>query len=194
MFPAIVAIVIAYLLGSVSSSIILAKVRGKPDPRTQGSGNAGATNVLRSSGKQDAVIVLISDGLKGWFAILIARFLGMQDGGLAIAAVAVVAGHIYPVFFQFKGGKGVATYLGALLGISFIGAIVAMVAWIAIAVISKYASLASIIALLAGSFLTLFTNHSSAFLPMLIAALLVIWMHRANIQRLRNGTENKIHF
>lgn len=194
MFPAIVAIVIAYLLGSVSSSIILAKVRGKPDPRTQGSGNAGATNVLRSSGKQDAIIVLLGDALKGWLAIVIARFLGMQDGGLAIASIAVVAGHIYPVFFQFKGGKGVATFLGAILGISFICTIIAIVVWIAVAVISKYASLASIISLLAGSFLTLFTGHSNAFLPLLVASLLVIWMHRANIQRLRNGTENKIHF
>lgn len=194
MLSTIIAAVVAYLLGSFSTSIILAKVRGNPDPRTQGSGNAGATNVLRSSGKKDAIIVLLADALKGWLAIAFARFLGLQGSALAIIAIAVIAGHIFPVFFKFKGGKGVATFLGAILGISFVGLLASLVAWVAVAVIAKYASLASIIAVLAGSFATLFIGESSSFLPLLIAALLVTWMHRSNIQRIRSGTENRLKF
>lgn len=193
MFSLLIAIVAAYLLGSISTSIILAKVQGKADPRTQGSGNAGATNVLRNSGKKDAIIVLLGDALKGWVAIMLGKFLGLQHTALAIVAIAVIAGHVFPIFFKFKGGKGVATFLGTLLGISFICLIVAIVAWAATALLTKYASLASMVSVVLGSIACLFTANAGDFLPMLIAAGFVVWMHRSNIQRLHNGTENKIN-
>lgn len=193
MFSLLIAVVIAYLLGSLSTSIILAKLQGKADPRTQGSGNAGATNVLRNNGKKDAIIVLIGDAFKGWIAIMLAKFFGLQHTALAIIAIAVIAGHVFPVFFKFKGGKGVATFLGALLGISFVCMLVAIIAWAATAVLSRYASLASIIAVAAGSIASLFTANAGSFIPLIIAAAFVVWMHRSNIQRLKNGTENKIN-
>jgi acyl phosphate:glycerol-3-phosphate acyltransferase len=192
MLHLIIAIIIAYLLGSIATSIILAKIQKRPDPRSQGSGNAGATNVLRNSGKTSAAIVLVGDALKGWLAVVIARLLHLDGAALGIVAIAVIVGHMFPVFFKFKGGKGVATYFGTLLAISILGFIIAVVIWAATALLTRYASLASIISAVASSIILIFLHHATAFIPMLIAALLITWMHRTNINKLKNGTENKI--
>lgn len=188
----IIAIAIAYLLGSLSSAIILSKVLKTPDPRTQGSGNAGATNVLRISGKKEAAMVLVGDALKGLIAVWIAYILHLTPFMLGIVGLVAVVGHIYPVFFKFKGGKGVATAVGATMGLSFLSGILAAAAWAAIAFVTRYASLASIIAvILIPVFLVIFAK-GAFFVPGVLIAALIIWKHKDNIQRLKTNTESKI--
>jgi len=190
----ILALIIAYLLGSLNTAVLISKYLKLPDPRSTGSGNAGATNMLRSVGRNQAIMVLIGDTLKGIVAILLARMFGADGFVLGLAALAVVIGHVFPVFFKFKGGKGVATMVGATLMLTFwVGLFVAVV-WIAIAFLIRYASLASIVAAVcAPLFMMIFGNHAYAF-PLLLVAALVIWRHWENIERLRSGTETKIEF
>lgn len=188
----IIAIIVAYLLGSLSTSIILSKVMQFNDPRTEGSGNAGATNVLRNFGKNKAAMVLLGDVVKGLIAVMIGRMLGVQGFALALVAVAAVIGHVYPVFFGFKGGKGVATALGSILGLSFAVGLIAMIAWAAIAYITKYASLASLVAVVASPVMIIFLSRGAYFIPVLAIAALIVWQHWDNIQRLQSGTESKI--
>ena len=190
---AILSIILAYLLGSISTSIILAKVTGQQDPRNQGSGNAGATNVLRNQGKRDALIVLLGDALKGVIAVLIGHWLGVNGVLLGLVGAAAVAGHIFPIYFKFKGGKGVATGLGVIFALSVWIGVFAVLSWLAIALISRYASLASLVATVVATFLMLIPGTTSYFIPMLIISALIFWKHAANIQRLREGTENKIN-
>lgn len=193
---AVIAIVIAYLLGSVSTAILLAKFLKQPDPRTQGSGNAGATNILRMLGKKEALLVLIGDGLKGLIAVWIGHLFHVTPFMLGIVALAAVVGHVFPLYFGFKGGKGVATALGSLLGLSFLTGILVIVCWAAIAFTTKYASLASIVSVILGPiFLLFFSMHGGAyFIPTALIAALVIWKHQDNIQRLKSNTESKIQF
>lgn len=188
----IIAIVIAYLLGSLSTSILLSKFMKFPDPRTEGSGNAGATNVLRNVGKNKAAMVLLGDVVKGLLAVIIGHILGVQGFMLGLTAAAAVAGHVYPVYFGFRGGKGVATLLGATLGLSFIVGIVVMIAWAAIAWITKYASLASLVSVVSAPILLIFMSRGSYFFPVALASALIIWQHWENIDRLKSGTESKI--
>ncbi len=190
----IICLVIGYLLGSLSTAIIVAKLTNQPDPRTQGSGNAGATNVLRSSGKQMAALVLAGDAGKGFVATCIAWLLGLHGFALGLVALAAVAGHIFPVFFKFKGGKGVATAMGCLIVLSLWTAVISIIVWIAITYITRYASLASILTLVIAWVLLLFSGHGSYLIPMLGVVILIIWKHWENIQRLRNGTESKVQF
>src|SRR3989344_5242872 len=140
---AIVCLIIAYLLGSLSSAILYSKFTGAKDPRTTGSGNPGATNVLRASGKQAALIVLGGDVAKGLIAVLLARMVGVNSFMLGLVGLAAVAGHCFPVYFKFKGGKGVATALGAILALSFWAAILSAAILVAIIAITRYVSLAS---------------------------------------------------
>lgn len=190
----IFALIIAYLLGSISCSIVLAKVNKTPDPRTAGSTNAGATNVLRTSGKKDALIVLVGDILKGLIAVLIGHFLHVFGFELGLVALAAVVGHIFPVFFGFKGGKGVATAIGTFLGLSVFSGILTAIVWVVVAFLTGYASLASIVSVILGMvFLTIF-SLPAYFIPTLCIALLVIWKHKDNIERLKNKTESKIKF
>jgi len=194
---ALIALVIAYLLGSVSTAIILAKALKLPDPRTTGSGNAGATNMLRISGKKEAALVLVGDGLKGLLAIWIGHvFFHLQPMILGLVGLAAVAGHIYPIYFKFKGGKGVATAIGAVLGLSFLSGILMIAAWAAIAFTTRYSSLASMITMILGPiFLIFFSAAGMAyFIPTALIAALVIWKHKENIQRLKTNTESKIEF
>lgn len=194
MLSLLLSIVIAYALGSVSSAVIISKVMGLPDPREEGSGNAGATNVLRVGGKAAGSYVMVADILKGVVAIILAHVVGASGIQIGFAALAVVMGHIFPVFFGFKGGKGVATMLGALLIMSFFTAIVLAIVWLVVAVLTRYASLASVVAAVAMPIMILVFGHGADFFPLLIVAAVVIWKHWGNIERLRAGTEPKINF
>lgn len=188
----IIALIVAYLLGSLNCAVLISKYLKLPDPRTSGSGNAGATNVLRTIGKNQAVMVLVGDLLKGILAVLIGRILGVQGFMLGLVALATVVGHVYPVFFKFKGGKGTAPMLGATLMLTFWVGLFAGIVWIVLAFLLRYASLASIVAAIcAPLFMLIFGNHQYAF-PLLLVTALVIWRHWDNIERLRKGSENKI--
>lgn len=188
----IIALIIAYLLGSLNSAVLISKYLKLPDPRTSGSGNAGATNILRTMGKNQAIMVLLGDALKGIIAVLLARMFGVQGFILGLVALAAVAGHVFPVFFKFKGGKGVATMMGATLILTPLVGVFSIAVWVVIAFLLRYASLASIVAAIcAPLFMLIFGNHQYAF-PLLLVAALIIWRHWDNIERLRNGTETKI--
>lgn len=189
----VICVVIAYLLGSLQTSVLLSKILKFPDPRTQGSGNAGATNVLRTIGKNQALATLIGDVLKGFIAVMIARIFGVTGFFLALTAFAAVAGHVFPCFFQFRGGKGVATGIGGLLLLSPFIAILAIVLWLVIVFTTRYVSLASLIAAGATPILILIFSKTAYFIPILLMAGLIIWKHKENIQRLRAGTESKVN-
>lgn len=187
----IICVIIAYLLGSIQTSLILSKLFKFPDPRSVGSHSAGATNVLRTAGKNQALFTLIGDVLKGFLAVLIASIFGVQGFFLALAGLAAVIGHIFPCFFQFRGGKGVATAIGAILYLSVFVAILLAIIWLAVVFMKQYVSLASIIAAAVSPILILFFSRRAYFVPVLLMAGLIIWKHTDNIQRLRNGTEPK---
>lgn len=194
---ALIAIVIAYLLGSLSSAIILSKILKTTDPRTAGSGNAGATNVLRLLGKKEAALVLVGDALKGLIAVWIAHaFFHLHPFVLGLVAFAAVVGHIFPAYFGFKGGKGVATAIGSIMGLSFLSGILMIAAWAAIAFTTRYSSLASIITMILGPIFLLFfaTTGGAYFIPAVLIAALVIWKHKENIMRLKSNTESKLEF
>ena len=184
---------IGYLAGSICSAIIVSNIFSLPDPRTEGSTNPGATNVLRLAGKKYASIVLIMDMLKGLLPVLLAQALQVNYAILGFTCLATVVGHVYPVFFKFKGGKGVATALGALLGLNFIMGIVLIALWLLVANFTRYASLASIITMVIAPFSTIFSTRSiDAFPPVVLLCILVLYKHRKNVSRLFNGQEPKI--
>ncbi len=190
----IISIILAYLIGSISCAILAAKYLKLPDPRTQGSGNAGATNLARLGGKQAAIYVLIGDALKGLIAVLIGRLFHVHGLGLGFVALAAVVGHVYPLYFKFKGGKGVATAIGGILALSFWGAVFLIATWIIVALIFRYASLASLVTAVAAPIYLLIGGRGAYFFPVLLITVLIIWKHWANIDRLRKGTESKIQF
>ncbi|HHA18828.1 MAG TPA: glycerol-3-phosphate 1-O-acyltransferase [Methylophaga sp.] len=181
----------AYLIGSLSSAIILCKLAGLPDPRSQGSGNPGATNVLRIGGKKLAATVLIIDVVKGILPVVIARLLDLDTTWLAATAFAAFLGHLYPVFFDFKGGKGVATALGGFLALSppLAGSI--LLTWLVVFVISRISSLSAIIAAALAPFYSLWLiNSINARWIILVMAAMLLFRHRSNIQRLLSGEES----
>lgn len=188
----LVAIIIAYLLGSIATSVIVCKIAKKPDPREEGSKNPGATNVLRLAGKKPALFTLIGDMLKGVVAILIGRILGQHGFNLSLVAIAVYLGHVFPIFYKFKGGKGVATGFGAILMMSPLVGIVIMAVWAAVAAVFRYSSLAALVAFLVAPFLDLFVGKPTYFIGLIVLLALVYWRHWGNIERLRAGTEPKI--
>ena len=190
----LISIIIAYLLGSISFAIIIAKWLKLPDPRSEGSGNPGATNILRLGGKQAAIYVLLGDAFKGLLAVLIARLLHQHGVSLSFVAFAAVAGHIFPVFFKFKGGKGVATAIGAILGLSFWVALFLMATWVVVALLFRYAAAASVIMAIAAPLFMLIAGHGDYTFPVFLITLLIIWKHWENIQRLKKGTESKMKF
>lgn len=183
-------VIIAYFVGSLSTAILVCKAMNLPDPRTTGSGNAGATNVLRVGGKLPAILTLVGDILKGFIPVLIAMWVGVAGFLLALVALAAVVGHIFPAYFNFKGGKGVATAFGGLLVLSLGVAIVAAIVWALVVFLSRYISLASIVATVLSAILIIFA-HTNYFLPVFVMAILIIWRHSDNIKRLKAGTENK---
>ncbi len=186
-------IIVAYLIGSISGAIITTKLMALPDPRTQGSGNPGATNVLRHGGKKAALFTLLIDILKGIIAVLIVKLIVTTPIVLAAAALAVFLGHLYPIFFQFKGGKGVATAFAALLILAWPVALAALFTWIIMALIFRYSSLSAITAAIITPIYMfwLIPNWEYTLVSIIICGFL-IWRHRSNIQNLWNGTEDKI--
>ena len=193
MLTLIIASLIAYLLGSISSAIIVCKLMGLPDPRSQGSRNPGATNVLRIGGKKAAAITLLGDMLKGIIPVLLATWYGLSSLGLALVALFAFIGHLYPVFFHFEGGKGVATALGCLIALNGPTALCWMGTWAIIASLFRYSSLASLVAsLLAPLYIWHFTQDIILTATMTCISFLLMYRHRVNIVNLIAGKENKI--
>ena len=183
--------VIGYLLGSIPSGVVIARILGLGDLREIGSGNIGATNVLRTGNKKAAALTLLFDAGKGLVAVLLARAIVGEDAA-QIAALAAFLGHCYPVWLDFKGGKGVATYFGILFGLSVVIGLVGCAIWIVVAAIWRYSSMAALVT--AGwvpVFVAMFSENRS-FVLLAILGLLIYWRHRGNIQRLRSGEEIKI--
>lgn len=181
----------AYLFGSISAAIITCKIMGLPDPRTQGSNNPGATNVLRIGGKKAAVITLLGDMLKGLLPVLLAVLLKSDDLTLALVASAAFLGHLYPLFFGFKGGKGVATAFGAIAGVSWPVAIAMSVTWLTVAYGLKISSLSALVTAALAPFYFWWLSGSDALIVMSVfISILLIWRHRSNIQRMMEGTED----
>src|SRR3989304_9069716 len=190
----VILIIAAYLIGSIPTGIIVAKIIGAPDPRTIGSGNIGATNVGRAAGKAAGIVTLIGDILKGFLITSLAFYIfGNSPTAVSITGLAVFLGHIYPIFLLFKGGKGVATALGVFLAIGALQALIAVILFAVIVAIFRYVSLGSMIA--AVSIPILFSLFEATILYALFAvliAVLIVLKHSDNIKRLVNGTENKV--
>jgi glycerol-3-phosphate acyltransferase PlsY len=193
MITASLLIVAAYLLGSVSSAIIVCRLMGLPDPRTQGSNNPGATNVLRIGGKKAAGITLLGDSLKGLIPMVAGHLLGVGPAVLAGIGLAAFIGHLYPVFFGFRGGKGVATALGVQIGLYWpIGLSVAAI-WLFVAKVLKISSLSALVSMaLAPLIVWLFWPEKSLIGMQLIITGLLFWRHRSNMRNLISGTEDRI--
>lgn len=186
-------IVLSYLAGSLSSAVILCKLLRLEDPRTRGSGNPGATNVLRLYGKKIAVMTLLGDLLKGTLPILAVKLLSAPDNIVALCAFAAFCGHLYPVFFGFRGGKGVATLIGVLIGIHWLAGIGFVLTWLLIAVVFRYSSLAGLTAAsLSPVYIYLINPDPWYVITVLVMAILLIWRHRSNIRNLINGREDPI--
>lgn len=183
----------AYLLGSLSFAVIVSKLMRLPDPRSFGSGNPGATNMLRTGRKSAAVLTLLGDALKGWVAVVGARALGADEHTVLLVALAVFIGHLFPVFFRFQGGKGVATALGVLLGLDPWLGLACLATWIAIAVIFRISSLAALVAAaLAPVYAGLLVGWGDTALTVLALALLLVYRHKNNLLKLARGEEGRI--
>ena len=191
------AAIVAYLLGSISFAIVVSKLFRLEDPRTFGSGNPGATNVLRTGNKLAAVLTLLGDCVKGWIPVgLAVQFdeqLALGDAGIALIAIAVFAGHLWPLFFRFKGGKGVATALGVLLGLNPILGVATLVTWIVVAYAFRYSSLAALIAsVFAPFYYALLFGADAKLAAVGLMSVLLIYRHRKNIANLLSGKESRI--
>ena len=190
-------VVLAYLLGSLSFAVIVSKAMRLDDPRSYGSGNPGATNVLRSGNKVAAILTLLLDALKGVAAVLVARALaprlGLVDATIALAGVAAFLGHLYPVFFRFQGGKGVATAAGVLLALNLWLGLASLGTWLVVAFATRYSSLAALVtAVLAPVYAWMLAGDLGVVGLVAVMSVLLAWRHRSNIAKLRNGTESKL--
>ena len=186
-----------YLVGSLSFAVIVSRAMGLPDPHSYGSGNPGATNVLRTGKKLAAVLTLAGDALKGLVVVLVARSLaakaGFGPGDIALGGLAAFLGHLYPVFFGFRGGKGVATAAGVLFGLSSLLGAIVLAVWIAVFAISRVSSLGALAAAIAAPIATaLLVGNDVVIGAVVVMAGLLIWRHRENIRRLRSGAEKSI--
>ncbi len=194
MILGIVLVVLGYLCGSLASAVIVCRIMKLPDPRKEGSGNPGATNVLRLGGKKAAALTLAGDVLKGAIPVLLAHLLSDSPVVLASTAVAAIVGHMYPVFFQFMGGKGMATTFGAVAALVYPVALFMGAVWVLTAMATRYASLASMAAAVAAPlFALVFIQEPATILALVIIAALLAYRHRENIQRLRDGIESEIN-
>lgn len=181
----------SYLLGSIPFGLILSKIFLKKDIRQSGSGNIGATNVLRSGGKVLGFLTLIMDGLKSYLAVMITIIFFLDY--FFLSAILVFLGHLFPMWLKFKGGKGVATYLGILFGLNFSYALVFILSWLTIIFVTKYVSLGSLVSSLIVLLLNVYLEGFNNSIMLFLFLLLIIYSHRANIGRLKLGTENKIN-
>ena len=198
----IAAVVLAYLMGSLSFAIIVSRLMGLKDPRSYGSNNPGATNVLRSGNKKAAIATLLLDGLKGWLPVMLVKWFGkdygLEDGTIAAVAFAAFLGHLYPVFFKFQGGKGVATAAGALLGIEWLLGLATLTTWLIIAYFTRYSSLASMASAAFAPLFYLLGNRGpwymerSILVAIFMIGLLLVIRHRENINKLLQGKESKL--
>ncbi|MFO1193992.1 MAG: glycerol-3-phosphate 1-O-acyltransferase PlsY [Rhodoferax sp.] len=192
----------AYLLGSLSFAVIVSSLMGLSDPRTYGSKNPGATNVLRSGSKPAAVVTLLLDAAKGWLPVALVawygRAWGLAEGTMAMAGLAAFVGHLFPVFFRFQGGKGVATALGVLFGIHWGLGLATAASWLIIAWFFRYSSLASLVAALFAPLYYVFGDgvawsmDRGILVAIVVMALLLVWRHAQNINRLVKGTESRL--
>lgn len=183
-------IVVAYLFGSISAAIIVSRAMGLPDPRTEGSKNPGATNVLRVGGKKAGIYTLLGDSIKGVIPVVAAHVYGVDNLLLAAVALAAFLGHLYPIFFGFKGGKGVATAAGVLIAVSWPAGLLTLVTWILTFYLSRISSLSALLAALMSPIYMWIMSQSSELTVMNVAmSVLLIWRHRSNIRNLMNGTE-----
>jgi len=188
----------AYLIGSISFAVVVSKLMGLSDPRTYGSKNPGATNVLRSGNKKAAALTLLGDGFKGWLAVWLAQKYGAQygveDGGIALVVIGVFLGHLWPVFFRFIGGKGVATALGIVLALNVWLGLATLLTWLVIAYAFRYSSLAALVAAVFVPFYygLLFGSTDPILLALLAMSVLLIYRHSKNIGNLLAGKESKI--
>jgi len=195
--PSWLFIVVAYLIGSISFAVVVSKLFSLPDPHSYGSGNPGATNVLRTGNKPAAALTLFGDGAKGWLAVFIARQFGPQPETepliLAAVALAAFAGHLFPVFHKFEGGKGVATAAGIMLALDWRLAAATFVVWFIVAVVLKISSISALVASLVAPVFAFYVFGNSplawVFIPI---ALLLFWRHKANIEKLLQGKESTI--
>jgi glycerol-3-phosphate acyltransferase PlsY len=200
-YPAL-ATVAAYLMGSLSFAVIVSSVMGLNDPRTYGSKNPGATNVLRSGSKAAAVVTLLLDAVKGWVPVVLVKWYGkpygLEDGTLALVGLAAFLGHLYPVFFRFVGGKGVATALGVLVGLSGWLGLAVMATWLLVAFFSRYSSLASLLAAICAPVYYLLGDGTAWYMDarvlvsVVVMSALLIYRHAENISRLIKGTESRL--
>ncbi len=198
----LIAAVLAYLIGSLSFAVIVSRAMGLSDPRGYGSKNPGATNVLRSGNKAAAVATLVLDAVKGWLPVVLVQWFGapygLGDGTVALVGLAAFLGHLYPVFFQFKGGKGVATAAGVLLGVSWVLGLATLVTWAIVVFFSRYSSLASLAAAVFAPFFYLLGDGAAWYTDKWIAAALVLmsallmYRHTDNINKLLKGTESRL--
>lgn len=200
-YPALAAIA-AYLVGSLSFAVIVSRVMGLNDPRTFGSKNPGATNVLRSGSKRAAVVTLLLDGAKGWLPVALVQWYGepygLQAGTVALVALGAFLGHLYPVFFRFQGGKGVATAAGVLLGVHWALGLATLLTWIIIAAFFRYSSLAALVAAVFAPVYYIFGDglawrmDGEVLFAVSLMSLLLVYRHAENIGRLVRGTESKL--
>jgi len=201
-FYPVLAAIAAYLVGSLSFAVIVSRVMGLHDPRTYGSKNPGATNVLRSGSKKAAVVTLLLDGAKGWLPVALVQWYGqpygLEAGTLALVALGAFLGHLYPVFFRFEGGKGVATAAGVLLGVHWALGLATLATWIIIAVFFRYSSLAALVAAVFAPVYYIFGDglawrmEGEVLFAVSLMSLLLVYRHAENIGRLVRGTESKL--
>lgn len=186
-------VLFAYLLGSLSTAIIVCKLMGLPDPRSQGSGNPGTTNVLRIGGKKAAAITLFGDMLKGLLPVALAKIFIDAPWALTAVAFAAILGHLLPVFFKFQGGKGVATSFGVLLGLAWPAALMVLAVWLSMAIVFRISSLSALVASLAAPFAMLWLSpHIEFFWLAVLISVILLWRHRTNLKNLFEGKEGKI--
>lgn len=198
----IAAIVAAYLVGSLAFAVIVSKAMGLSDPRTFGSKNPGATNVLRSGSKPAAIVTLLLDAMKGFVPVMLVKHFGkpygLEEGTMALVGLAAFLGHLYPVFFRFEGGKGVATFIGVVFGIDWMLGVATGLTWLIIAFFFRYSSLASLVSAAFAPVYYLFGDRLKWYaerpvtMALFAMALLLAWRHRANIERLVKGTESRL--
>jgi len=195
--PSALAVLVAYLVGSLSFAVIVSRVMGLSDPRSYGSKNPGATNVLRSGNKAAAVLTLALDALKGYVPVLVALLLaprfGWGETTVAWVGLAAFVGHLWPLFFRFRGGKGVATAAGVLMGLNPWLGLATLASWLIIAFFFRYSSLASLVAALFAPFYQLLIwGPGPMVLPLIVMSLLLVWRHEGNIRKLLAGTESRL--